>query len=179
VVVSDETLLAAMAGGDQGAATTFVRRYQARVYGMVLTVVGTPAVAEEVAQEVFLKAWRAAATYDARRGRVSTWLLTIAHHAAVDAVRYRHEDPMDPDQLMAVLGTGAAADVPDTDTSLSLRAALAQLPAEQRGPILQMTFQGLTAREIAARDHLPLGTVKTRVRRGLLRLRERLEVRHA
>lgn len=168
-----------MAGGDQRAASTFVRRYQARVYGLALTIVGTPAVAEEVAQEAFLRAWRSAGTYDARRGRASTWLLTITHHAAVDAVRYRHEDPMDPDQLMAVLASGDPPVGSDLDTSLTLRAALATLPVEQRGPILMMTFQGLTAREIAARDRVPLGTVKTRVRRGLMKLRERLEeVRH-
>jgi RNA polymerase sigma-70 factor (ECF subfamily) len=178
VVLSDETLLAGMADGDQGAASAFVRRYQARVYGLALTIVGLPAVAEEVSQEVFLKAWRHASAYDARRGRVATWLLTITHHAAVDAVRYRHEDPMDPDLLTAVLAPHDRAPENDSDTSLVLRNALAELPPEQRGPILLMTFQGLTAREVAARDDVPLGTVKTRVRRGLLRLRDRLEVGH-
>jgi RNA polymerase sigma-70 factor (ECF subfamily) len=178
VVLSDETLLAGMAEGDQTAASAFVRRYQARVYGLALTVVKAPAVAEEVAQEVFLKAWRHAATYDARRGRVSTWLLTITHHAAVDAVRYRHEDPMDPDQLMAVLAPREVPHQDDADTSLMLRQALADLPAEQRAPILMMAFQGLTAQEIATRDDVPLGTVKTRVRRGLRRLRDGLGVRN-
>lgn len=175
MVLSDETLLAGMADGDQGAASAFVRRYQARVFGLALTIVGAPAVAEEVSQEVFLKAWRNASGYDPRRGRVSTWLLTITHHAAVDAVRYRHEDPMDPDQLMAVLTRRDDVHDDDPDTSLTLRHALAGLPPEQRGPILMMVFQGLTAREIAVRDDVPLGTVKTRVRRGLLRLRSRLE----
>jgi RNA polymerase sigma factor (sigma-70 family) len=178
VVLSDETLLAGMADGDQGAASAFVRRYQARVFGLAMTIVGTPAVAEEVSQEVFLKAWRHASGYDPRRGRVSTWLLTITHHAAVDAVRYRHEDPMDPDQLMAVLARHDGVHDDDPDTSLTLRHALAELPAEQRGPILMMAFQGLTAREIAVRDEVPLGTVKTRVRRGLLRLRNQLGARH-
>jgi RNA polymerase sigma factor (sigma-70 family) len=178
VVLSDETLLAGMADGDQAAASAFVRRYQARVYGLALTVVNAPAVAEEVAQEAFLKAWRHAATYDPRRGRVSTWLLTITHHAAVDAVRYRHEDPMDPDQLMAVLAPGDIPSEDDAETSMMLRQALAELPAEQRGPILMMAFQGLTAREIATRDEVPLGTVKTRVRRGLRRLRDGLGACH-
>jgi RNA polymerase sigma-70 factor (ECF subfamily) len=178
VVLSDETLLAGMADGDQDSASAFVRRYQARVFGLALTIVGVPAVAEEVAQEVFIKAWRNASAYDARRGRVSTWLLTITHHAAVDAVRYRHEDPMDPDLLAAVLEPRDRTTGDDQETSLTLRDALAALPPEQRGPILLMTFQGLTAREIAARDSVPLGTVKTRVRRGLLRLRTRLEVSH-
>lgn len=178
VVLSDETLLAGMAEGDQGAASMFVRRFQARVYGLALTIVGTPAAAEEVSQEVFLKAWRSASTYDARRGRVSTWLLTITHHAAIDAVRYRHEAPMDPDQLTALLTPGDVDSGPDPSTGLSLRTALAELPPEERGPILMMTFQGLTAREVAERDDVPLGTVKTRVRRGLRSLRQKLEVRH-
>jgi RNA polymerase sigma factor (sigma-70 family) len=178
VALSDESLLAGMANGNQEAAATFVRRYQARVYGLALTVIGVPAVAEEVAQETFVKVWRHASTYDARRGRVSTWLLTITRNAAVDAVRYRHEDPMDPSLLVAMLSPAESPDSEDAaDTSLVLRQALADLPPGQREPILLMTFSGMTAKEIAARDAVPLGTVKTRVRRGLRKMRERLEVR--
>ena len=176
--LSDESLLAGMANGNQDAAATFVRRYQARVYGLALTIIGVPAVAEDVAQEAFVKAWRHASTYDARRGRVSTWLLTITRNAAVDAVRYRHEDPMDPSLLVAMLSPGRPTDSDETtDDSLVLREALADLPLGQREPILLMTFSGMTAKEIAAREHVPLGTVKTRVRRGLRAMRERLEVR--
>lgn len=178
VAPSDETLLAGMADGDQDAAATFVRRYQARVFGLAMTVTGVPAVAEEVAQEVFVKAWRHASTYDARRGRVSTWLLTITRNAAVDAVRYRHEDPMDPSLLVAMLSPPRRAGAEDApDTSLVLRQALASLPPGQREPIVLMTFSGLTAQEIATRYDVPLGTVKTRVRRGLRTMREQLEVR--
>jgi RNA polymerase sigma-70 factor (ECF subfamily) len=178
VALSDESLLAGMANGNQDAAATFVRRYQARVYGLALTVIGVPAVAEEVAQETFVKVWRHASTYDARRGRVSTWLLTITRNAAVDAVRYRHEDPMDPSLLVAMLSPGQPGSSEDVqDTSLILREALADLPPGQREPILLMTFSGMTAKEIAARDEIPLGTVKTRVRRGLQAMKERLEVR--
>jgi RNA polymerase sigma factor (sigma-70 family) len=178
VALSDESLLAGMANGNQDAAATFVRRYQARVYGLALTVIGVPAVAEEVAQETFVKVWRHASTYDARRGRVSTWLLTITRNAAVDAVRYRHEEPMDPSLLVAMLSPTRPAATDDApDTSLVLREALAELPPVQREPILLMTFSGMTAKEIAARDDVPLGTVKTRVRRGLRAMRERLEVR--
>ena len=133
---------------------------------------------EDVAQEAFVKAWRHASTYDARRGRVSTWLLTITRNASVDAVRYRHEDPMDPSLLVAMLSPGRTAGSDETtDDSLVLREALAGLPLGQREPILLMTFSGMTAKEIAARDDVPLGTVKTRVRRGLRAMRERLEVR--
>jgi RNA polymerase sigma-70 factor (ECF subfamily) len=175
--LSDETLLAGMADGDQTAAAAFVRRHQARVYGMALTIVGVPAVAEEVAQEAFVKAWRHAASYDPRRGRVPTWLLTIARNAAVDAVRYGHESPMDPDLLVAILATPAAGETPDHETSLALRQALSELPPEQSRPIVLMAFHGLTAHEIAVRDELPLGTVKSRVRRGLHRLSDLLGVR--
>ena len=161
VALSDESLLAGMASGEEHAAAAFVRRYQARVFGLALTIVGVPALAEDVAQDAFVKAWRHAATYDPRRGRVSTWLLTITRNAAIDAIRYRHEQG---DEL---------------DTSLALRQALSELPPEQATPIVMMTFYGLTANEIATSNDVPLGTVKTRVRRGLRALRERLGVRDA
>jgi RNA polymerase sigma factor (sigma-70 family) len=177
VALSDESLLAGMASGDQHAAAAFVRRYQARVYGLALSIVGVPALAEDVAQDAFVKAWRSADSYDTRRGRVSTWLLTIARNAAIDTMRYRHEQPMDPETLLAVLTTRSESDEgPDPDRSLGLRQALADLPPEQARPIVMMTFYGLTAQEISSRNDVPLGTVKTRVRRGLRALRARLEV---
>jgi RNA polymerase sigma-70 factor (ECF subfamily) len=168
-----------MAVGDQDAAAAFVRRYQARVVGLAMTVVGSRAVAEEVAQEAFVKAWRHASSYDVRRGRVTTWLLTITRNTAIDAVRYRRETPMDPDLLTSVLLSGDAS--PDTadrwTTTEEIRDALAALPPNQSRPVVLMTFYGLTASEIAERDGLPVGTVKTRVRRGLGALRERMAVR--
>jgi len=177
--LTDESLLAGMAVGDADAAAAFVRRFQSRVYGLALTVVGIPALAEEVAQESFVKAWRHAAAYDVRRGRVDTWLLTITRNSAIDAIRYRRETVMDPDALAAVLlaGDRRGAESDGLAEGEDLRSALRRLPAEQRRPVVLMTFYGLTAREIAARDGIPLGTVKTRVRRGLAALRERLGAR--
>ena len=132
---------------------------------------------EDVLQEAFLKAWRHAASYDARRGRVATWLLTITRNAAVDAVRYGHESPMDPDLLLAVLsGHDDLAPEHDVEGVMMLREALAELPSEQSRPILLMAFRGMTAQEIAVQQHIPLGTVKTRVRRGLHRLGTKLGV---
>jgi RNA polymerase sigma-70 factor (ECF subfamily) len=175
--LSDESLLAGLGGGEPDSAAAFVRRYQARVYGLALTIVGVPAVAEEVAQETFIKAWRHAATYDGRRGRVSTWLLTITRNTAIDMVRYRHDDPMDPELLMAVLTARQDGDpADDQDTSLQLRQALSELTPEQAMPIVMMTYHGLTAQEIATRNDIPVGTIKTRVRRGLQVLRDRWEV---
>jgi RNA polymerase sigma factor (sigma-70 family) len=179
-VLSDELLVAGMAGGDEYAAAAFVRRYQARVHGLALTIVRVPALAEDVAQEAFVKAWRHATTYDARRGTVATWLLAITRNAAIDAIRYRHDDPMDPDLLLALLTVRVdRAPGDDVEASLELRAALAELPPEEARPIVQMTFYGLTALEIATRDDVPVGTVKSRVRRGLRTLRRRMGVRDA
>lgn len=178
--LTDESLLAGMSVGDADAAAAFVRRFQSRVYGLALTVVGIPALAEEVAQESFVKAWRHAAAYDARRGRVDTWLLTITRNASIDAIRYRRETPMDPDVLTAALladdgrTTHPMDGVGDAD---QIRTALRQLPHEQRRPVVLMTFYGLTAKDIAEREGIPIGTVKTRVRRGLIALRERLGAR--
>lgn len=178
VSLTDESLLAGMASGDSRSAASLVRRYQARVYGLALTIVGVPSLAEDVAQEAFVKAWRGAASYDPRRGSVAAWLLTITRNAAIDAVRYRHEQPMEPDTLLAVLtARELAPEEPDLDTSLQLRQALAELPREQAAPILMMTYYGFTASEIASKDNVPLGTVKTRVRRGLTTLRQRMGVR--
>ena len=89
--LSDEALVAGFAAGDTDAATAFVRRYQARVFGLAVTMVGDPTVAEEIAQEAFTRAWRRADSYDARRGRVVTWLLAITRNLAID-----HLDPFGP-----------------------------------------------------------------------------------
>ena len=176
--LSDESLVAGMAAEDPQAATAFVRRFQSRVFGLAVSIVGSAELAEEVAQDAFFKAWRSAATYDARRGRVSTWLLTIARNSAIDAIRLRREPPMDPDLLLALLAareTGQTSD--DSETSARLQQALRQLPPEQAKPVVMMTFYGLTAAEIAKRDRLPLGTVKTRIRSGLQALRRQIGAR--
>src|SRR5690606_20527437 len=88
---------------DRQSAATLIRRYQARVYGLALTIVGVSATAEEVAQDTFLRAWRFAGGYDPRRGPVATWLLAIARNAAIDTLRMRRDQPYEPDALLAVL----------------------------------------------------------------------------
>ena len=103
--LSDDSLLAGMAMGDAVAAAAFVRRYQPRVCGLALTIVRSNTVAEEVAQEAFLRIWRSATAYDARRGQVGTWVLTITRNLAIDALRLRgnHERPLDPQALTETL----------------------------------------------------------------------------
>jgi RNA polymerase sigma-70 factor (ECF subfamily) len=178
VGATGEALLAGMGAGDAQAAAAFVRRYQARVYGLALTIVGVAATAEEVAQEAFLRAWRYAGSYDPRRSDVGTWLLTITRNAAIDVVRMRRDQPYQPEVLAAMLSRkavdpGREEHVAETDR---VRTALRALPRDQAVAVVMATFYGLTAREIAARESVPLGTAKTRIRLGLTRLRDQLEV---
>jgi RNA polymerase sigma factor (sigma-70 family) len=180
--VSDEALLAGMAAGDREAAAAFVRRFQARVYGLAVAVVGVPAQAEEIAQETFVRAWRHAGGYDPRRGRVATWLLTIARNSAVDVLRLRRDVPVEPQALVAVLTSPAEAEA-DVEADrvadgIRVRDALRELPREQAAAVVMSVFYGLTAGEIAVKEKIPLGTAKTRIRTGLGRLRDRLGVDH-
>src|SRR3954447_13823284 len=101
--LSDEALLAGLAAGQPEAATAFIRRFQARVYGLVITIVRDEGTAEDVAQEAFTRAWRHAGSYDARKGRVSTWLLSIARNLAIDVVRMKRAEPRDPEFVAARL----------------------------------------------------------------------------
>jgi RNA polymerase sigma factor (sigma-70 family) len=172
VALSDESLMVAMALGDTEAMAAFVRRFQARVYGLALSIVGDPGLAEEVAQDAFMRAWRHAASYDPRRGRVVTWLLTITRNLAVEAIRLRRDRPVDPQRLLLVLRE--QMDDPGYDGAEWLRAGLRELPADQARPVVLAVAFGWTAKEIAELEGIPLGTAKTRIRRGLARLRQAL-----
>jgi RNA polymerase sigma-70 factor (ECF subfamily) len=174
--LSDEALLAGLTSGDADNAAAFVRRFQSRVYGLALTMVGDPELAEEVAQETFVRAWRHGASYDVRRGRVSSWLLTIARNLAIDRSRLRPATPTDPDVIASQLELARHDALPDIAERDRLRRAAAALPAEQRRALVLAVFGGRTAREIAELDDLPLGTVKSRIRAAMATLRGRLEV---
>ena len=178
---SDEALLAGYATGDPRTAAAFVRRFQGRVYGLALTIVRQPAVAEEVAQETFVRVYRHAGNYDARKGRVSTWLLSIARNLAIDVTRLRRFDPVDPDILAAELSIDSQSPGIDEmgvqpDERDRLRGAIRDLPEEQKSALVQAAYMGRTAREISDLDDVPLGTAKTRIRTAMLKLRSELEV---
>ena len=177
---SDEALLAGYATGDPSTAAVFVRRFQGRVYGLALTIVRQPAIAEEVAQETFVRVFRHAGNYDARKGRVSTWLLSIARNLAIDVTRMRRLDPVDPDVIAAEVSLTSqepAADMAmQPDEREQLRAAITELPDDQRRALVLAAYMGRTAREISDLDDVPLGTVKTRIRTAMLKLRDELEV---
>jgi RNA polymerase sigma factor (sigma-70 family) len=170
---SDEALVAAYAAGDPDAATAFVRRFQARVFGLALTMVGDRLVAEEISQEAFLRAWRHGGSYDARRGRVATWLLSITRNLAIDHLRARRPEPIDPEAVSGVeraMWTAAAGAGERADDAAEIREALGAVPEEQRRALLLASLFGYTAREISAIEDIPLGTAKTRIRTALKRL---------
>lgn len=173
---SDDTLLASFALGDPDAAAAFIRRYQGRVYGLARSMVGDPDLAEDVAQEAFLRAWRNAQTYDSRRGSVHTWLLVITRSLAIDAMRLRRAQPVDPEVLAALDHPALAARGPEGeaetgDEMRQVRAALDGLPPEQRKALLLAGLCGRTAAEISEIESIPLGTAKTRIRTGLAKVR--------
>ncbi len=171
---SDEELLAGLGAGDPDLAVAFVRRFQRIVFSVAQDITGDPATAEDVAQRAFEQAWRRASVYDSRRGSVSAWLTTITHNLAIDAVRPRAAVPMDPDDLPIVLA--AMTDNPEQvtvarDSAERLRQALAGLPARQARAVAMSWVYGLTGRQVADTEGIPLGTAKTRIRDGMQKLR--------
>jgi len=177
---SDEALLAGYATGDPDAAAAFVRRFQDRVFGLALLLMHDRGVADEVAQDAMVRAWRYGDSYDPRRGSVLGWLLTIVRNVALDHHRLngrRAETtvPVLPDDLLADAGDGVDAEA-RVDDAAHVAAAVRALPPEQREAVVAVTLYGMTGREYSEAADLPLGTVKTRVRLGLRKLRQELGV---
>jgi RNA polymerase sigma-70 factor (ECF subfamily) len=176
--VSDDALLAGLGSGDADAAAAFVRRFQRRVFGLALAVASDAALAEDIAQEAFLRAWRHAAAYDPRRGTVTTWLLAITRNLAIDAIRLRRPVAVDPESLL-VLQVPSTTRSPEDAATINddvarLRTALTDLPPEQRRALILAAFHGQTAREVGDTEGIPLGTAKTRIRTAMIRLRAAL-----
>jgi RNA polymerase sigma-70 factor (ECF subfamily) len=172
---SDEALLAGVAQGDDAASVAFVRRYQKRVFGLAYSMIGDVGAAEEVTQEALIRVWRHAPVFDARRGSVTTWVLTITRNLSIDALRLRRAVPIDPDEFLA-RGLISNEGLPEEsamagDSVPALRAALAGLPTDQRRALVLAAVWGKTAAEISESEAIPLGTAKTRIRAGLSKLR--------
>ncbi|HEX5096864.1 MAG TPA: sigma-70 family RNA polymerase sigma factor [Acidimicrobiia bacterium] len=181
---SDDALLAGYATGDRDAASVFVRRHQARMVGLALLITRDRVEAEEVAQDAFVRAWRYAASYDPRRGPVSGWLLGIVRNVALDRVRVsskRREYLLGEPAFERLLDQqpDAADSVGTRDSAQRIVRAMQVLPIEQRDALLAATLHGFSAREISDAIDVPLGTVKTRIRLGLRKLREQLGVQVA
>jgi RNA polymerase sigma-70 factor (ECF subfamily) len=175
---SDEILIARLSTGDHDAEVAFVRRFQFRVYGLARGLVRDEGLAEDIAQEAFLRAWRHASKFDPRRGSATTWLLTITRNVAIDALRRRQAGPVDPN-LLSSLDLEAQDGSPDelaadNDAASRLRELIGQLPIEQRRVVVLAFFYGRTAREISISEGIPLGTAKTRIRAAMTKLRAAL-----
>jgi RNA polymerase sigma factor (sigma-70 family) len=175
--VSDEALLAGLASGDGDAAVAFVRRHQRRVFGLALTLLHDRDLADDIAQEAFIRVWRHAGAFDARRGSVTTWMLAITRNLAIDALRAARVRPMADEalvHLLPVTGDGPGDASVSSDELHRVALALDAVPDEQRRALLLARLRGLTAAELAEHEGIPLGTAKTRIRTGLLRLRAEL-----
>jgi len=177
--LSDEALLEGMGLGERAAASAFVKRFQARVYGLALSIVGDPLLAEDLAQEALTKAWRNAGAYDPRRGAVATWLLTITRNLTIDALRLHRARPSEPHPMVTFdipsKDPGPAETAVVADTARGVRGAVALLPIDQRRALVLAAFYGRTAKEIADLEGIPLGTAKTRIRAGMIKLRGLLD----
>ncbi len=158
--------------GNDDAIRALYARFSRPVYSMGMRLLGTREAAEELTQDVFVTAWRKAARFDATRGRLSTWLMTIAHNLAVD--RLRRETGVTRPTLVLVDEVPDAPGIDEEDVLLERDAAmraLSSLSDAERTLLARAYFRGLTAREIAESDGIPLGTVKTRLRAALIKVR--------
>lgn len=171
----DAALVQQVAAGDRQAFASLYDRYATRVYALAVRMLGESMAAEEVTQDAFLKLWSRSTSYDPGRGTLLPWLLTIARRTALDRIRMESRRPaiVEPDR------DEEWDELPDGDSQgeearwLSLRFEVAGLPGDQRQVIELAYFQGMTHSQIAAETGLPLGTVKTRLRLGMERLREK------
>lgn len=180
--LDDEELMQRLVLRDLAAFRTLYARYSSLVYSAALRVVRDPQIAEDMVQEIFLRLWRKPESYTASRGKFATWLTSVTRNRAVDEVRsrgrrFRHETASPEEQEREL--PGPDIDDPALTAELSdqrrlILTALSQLPAEQRQTIELAYFGGLTQQEIAERLGQPLGTVKTRIRLGMQKLRSAL-----
>lgn len=178
----DAALVAGLAVNDEAATVAFVRRFEGPVFGLAVSITRDRGLAQDVSQEAFLRAWKAAATYDQRRGSVLTWLLTITRNLAIDVIRARRASPTEDGVLEQLVSTTMRTG-PDDDVGVPLEsseaaAQLRRLPPEQARAVVLAVIGGNTAQEVADHERIPLGTAKTRIRTGLRRMRQALEVDH-
>lgn len=178
--VTAEDLLGAVARGDQAAFAELFDRFGGLVYGVVKRVVRDPSQSEEVAQEVLVEVWRSATRFDADKGSAQTWILTMAHRRAIDRVR-SEQSSRDRNERIGHRDRVRAFDEVAEEVELrfehqQVREALSALTELQREAVELAYYNGYTYREVAELLDTPLGTIKTRMRDGLIRLRDAMGV---
>ena len=174
--LEDAELLRKVADGDEAAVEALYNRYGRACFALARRILDDAQLAEDVVQQVFLALWQGSG-YDASRGAVSTWLLSVTHHKAVDSVRRESNRRKRLAGEQVLLETAAAGPGPDDEAWATLRAertrdGLRGLPAEQREVLLLAYYGGYTQREIAEMTGLPLGTVKSRTLTAMRKLRD-------
>jgi len=178
--ISDTDLVRATARGDEKSFAALYDRYGSILFGLLLRILHSRPEAEDVLQEVFLQVWQRAADFDDTRGRPFTWLVTLARSRAIDRLRANESRSRTATTAALEVPVEEATDGDAIDEVLRseqgeiVRRALSELPVEQRRALILAYFEGLTQSEIAARLGEPLGTIKTRTRAGLIKLRDLL-----
>lgn len=174
---SDDDLLGAMAQREQQALAELYDRYAAVLYSLALKILGNASTAQDVVQEAFLTAWRKAALYSQKRGNVRTWLIVLCRNLAIDHYRAKMRQASRRVELETIGEILIEHDQSPADAAVAkedgrlLQQALEQLPREQRDVIELAYFRGLSQSEIAEATNTPLGTVKTRTRQAMMKLR--------
>ncbi|HEU5090202.1 MAG TPA: sigma-70 family RNA polymerase sigma factor [Roseiflexaceae bacterium] len=179
----DEALVTLVSRRDEAALGILYDRYIRLVFSVALRITGDRQTAEEVVQDVFQNVWLSAHTYQLSAGAVSSWLLGITRHRAIDATRSKRERARNREQALDITFMSPASGGPEDELDKRLqrdavRDALAELPSNQRQAIELAYYGGFTGAEIAERLGEPVGTIKTRLRLGLLKLRDRLQALH-
>jgi RNA polymerase sigma-70 factor (ECF subfamily) len=170
-VPPDLSLVSAIRSGDQNAMAALYDRYSYVVYAVALRVLGNTGAAEDIQQDVFLQLWRNPGAFDASRGNLGAWLAVITRNRAIDALRKRRPET-DPEDVVLSVVPDMAGEADRRRVAEKVRGVLGAMPASQRSALEMAYFEGLTHTEIAAKTGEPLGTVKTRIRAGLIALRK-------
>ena len=171
MVSPDAMLVSAIRSGDEQAMAQLYERYSSIVYSVALRVLGDTGAAEDILQEVFMQLWRSPEVFDATRGSLPGWLAVITRNRAIDSLRKRRPEA-DIANVIVSIEPDLAGAAQSTRMLEKIRGTLGGMPASQRSALEMAFFDGLTHTEIAEKTGEPLGTIKTRIRSGLLTLRK-------
>jgi len=173
-IPADLTLVSAMRAGNEDALAQLYDRYSPVVYSVALRVLGDTGKAEDVLQEVFMQLWRNPEVFDSSRGNLGAWLAVIARNRAIDMLRKRRPET-DIEDVVVSVERDLAGEADRMRIMEKVRGLLGTMPSLQRSALEMAYFEGLSHSEISAKTGEPLGTIKTRIRTGLLALRKAFE----
>lgn len=172
----DSRLVQRLNKRDQDALNELYKRYQPLVHSMAMSVLRNETLAEEVTQDIFLRLWQKPDKWDPAKGQLSSWLLTVTRYTAIDRLRHEQRRPAleakPLEQFHELLGNNATHNTHQHDNSMLMRKLIPRLPQEQKQVIFLAFFRGMTHSDIAAELNIPLGTVKSRIRLGMEKLKQ-------